>query len=105
MSVSPSAFTFSHIEFQRLAMKKALDKLGYNPYHLVECIKKSHEHHLVYWHQALEAKYLDKGKPYGRTEFDKFLGNYDVRFLELFLCQRKLNHNSGCYQYSVYHVC
>ena len=31
-------------------MKKALDKLGYNPYHLVECIKKSHEHHLFYWH-------------------------------------------------------
>lgn len=105
MFVCLSAPTIGHTELQRPAMKKALDKLGYNPYHMVECIKKSHEHHLFYWHQALSAKYLDEGKLYGRTEFDKFLANYDVRFLELFLCRRVLNHNSGCYRYSVHHVC
>lgn len=35
--------------------------------------------HLRYWLEALKAKYQRQGKPYGRLEFDKFLGNFDVQ--------------------------
>lgn len=34
--------------------------------------------HLLCWKEALEAKVLGKGKPYGREEFDKVLGRYSV---------------------------
>ena len=31
-----------------------------------------------YWHEALKAKYDGQGRPYGRAEFDKLLGDYSV---------------------------
>lgn len=30
------------------------------------------------WTEALEAKYYGKAVPYGRAEFDKILGDFDV---------------------------
>jgi len=36
------------------------------------------EKHFVYWKEAMRANFLGEGKPYGREEFDKFLGEYDV---------------------------
>lgn len=30
------------------------------------------------WTEALEAKYYGKASPYGRSEFDKVLGDFDV---------------------------
>ena len=34
--------------------------------------------HGAYWISALEAKYEGKGKPFGREDFENFLGNYAV---------------------------
>jgi hypothetical protein len=32
----------------------------------------------LFWKEALEASFFGQGKSYGREEFDKFLGDYDV---------------------------
>ncbi len=63
------------------ALWAALGKLGYKSYHFMEigspeAIKNKH---LLCWKEALDAKILGKGKPYGKEEFDKVLGNYSVR--------------------------
>ncbi|KAG4440934.1 hypothetical protein IFR05_003563 [Cadophora sp. M221] len=58
----------------------ALKKLGYNTYHFMECGQPENirDGHLLCWKEALEAKVLGKGKPYGREEFDKVLGRYSA---------------------------
>lgn len=33
---------------------------------------------LSLWEEALKAKFMGVGKPFGRTKFDKLLGDYDV---------------------------
>jgi hypothetical protein len=33
---------------------------------------------LTFWNEALQAKLHGQGKPFGREEFDKFLGDYNV---------------------------
>jgi len=33
---------------------------------------------LPIWEEALKAKFMGIGKPFGRVEFDKLLGDYDV---------------------------
>jgi hypothetical protein len=54
----------------------ALEVLGYKGiYHMREVFKNEHG---PYWIAALEAKYKGEGKPFGREEFDGFLGNYMV---------------------------
>ncbi|KAL1970514.1 hypothetical protein VTN77DRAFT_4158 [Rasamsonia byssochlamydoides] len=53
----------------------ALAMLGYNGvYHMREVFTK--EGHDQHWLSAMEAKYEGKGKPYGRAEFDAFIGDY-----------------------------
>lgn len=37
--------------------------------------------HLNLFEEAIRCKYSGKDKPYGKAEFDKWLGNYDVRHL------------------------
>jgi hypothetical protein len=60
----------------RSALADALGLLGYKGiYHMREVFKNQHG---PYWISALEAKYEGKGKPFGREEFDKFLGEYMV---------------------------
>lgn len=67
-----------------------MGKLGYKSYHFMEngSPEGAKNKHIVCWREALEAKVLGKGTPYGREEFDKVLGNYSVRgpksfFLEI----------------------
>ncbi|KAF2822315.1 hypothetical protein CC86DRAFT_385301 [Ophiobolus disseminans] len=64
--------------FSRTALKTALEQLGYTPYHMSEALKNTRKGHLTFWQEALAAKYEGKGKSFGRDEFDKFLGNYNV---------------------------
>ncbi|KAF2730604.1 hypothetical protein EJ04DRAFT_585396 [Polyplosphaeria fusca] len=61
-----------------VALKMALETLSYTPYHMSEALKNTKNGHLTFWQEALAAKYHGKGKPFGRQEFDKFLGEYDV---------------------------
>lgn len=65
-------------KLETLAMKTALNKLAYNSYHMEQCIINWKKYHLHYWLEALRAKYEGTGKPYGKREFDKVLGEYDV---------------------------
>jgi hypothetical protein len=59
-------------------MFTALKQLGYNPYHMAEAMKNP-ERDFRYWEEALDVHYTGKGRPYGQKEFDKILGDYDVR--------------------------
>ncbi|CAI6338615.1 unnamed protein product [Periconia digitata] len=61
-----------------ISLKIALEKLGYHPYHGSIAIRSWKDDHWILWEEALRAKFLGDGEPYGREEFDKFLGDYDV---------------------------
>jgi hypothetical protein len=54
-----------------------MKKLGYTPYHTMEAYYHPRRDFPL-WEEALKAKFLGEGKPYGREEFDKLLGNFDV---------------------------
>lgn len=61
------------------AMKSAFTTLGYKSYHASETGVSGVVHPMIYWKEGIENKYLGKGKPYGKAEFDKLLKNYSVR--------------------------
>ena len=69
----------------------ALKKLGYNTYHFKEVGEPQNvrDKHLWCWREALIAKNFGSGKSYGRVEFDKLLGRYQVRHMH-FLCGKRL---------------
>lgn len=69
----------------RVAIYTALNKLGYNCYHMAEVPKNKGNKHFWYWYEAMVIKFYSKGKPYGPAELDKVLENYSVRELVLFL--------------------
>lgn len=60
-------------------MMVALQKLGLKPYHMIEAVANRDKGDLECWREAVQAKFDGVGKPYGRAEFDKFLGDYEVR--------------------------
>ncbi|KAF4556677.1 Hypothetical protein D9617_1g085560 [Elsinoe fawcettii] len=60
-----------------MAIFTALQQLGYTPYHMAVAIG-SPRTSLGLWREALNAKFHGKGKPWGRAEFDKILGDYDA---------------------------
>jgi hypothetical protein len=47
------------------------------PYHMAEAIKDP-PRIFPLREEALKAKFMGIGKPWGREEFDKMLGDYDV---------------------------
>lgn len=55
----------------------ALERLGYKPYHMARAVQAP-KTNLSVWCEALRAKFHNQGKPWGREEFDKILGNYDA---------------------------
>jgi hypothetical protein len=60
------------------ALKRALEKLGYNVYHMEECVTRWQEKHLHLFEEATKAKLLGEGKPWTGAELDKILHNYTV---------------------------
>ncbi|KAH8646350.1 hypothetical protein BX600DRAFT_556016 [Xylariales sp. PMI_506] len=60
-----------------LSLYESLRMLGYRPYHMAEILRKGPSHMDVLT-EALKAKYRGEGKPYGKAEFDKWFGDYDV---------------------------
>jgi hypothetical protein len=65
-------------ELIAIALRDALHHLGYAPFHFSEMMLHYREQ-IPLWTEALEAAHFGKAKPYGRKEFDKLLGDYDVR--------------------------
>jgi hypothetical protein len=55
----------------------ALKQLGYTPYH-ISVAMGSPKTNFRLWCEALDAKFHGRGKPWGRSEFDKILGSYDA---------------------------
>lgn len=61
-----------------MSLFTALQILGYKPYHMAETAKNA-DVDMPCWIEGIEAKYIGKGKPWGREEFDKLTGRFDVR--------------------------
>ncbi len=59
-------------------MKHAFDTLGCKSYHASEIHVSGVPKAMACWKEAIEAKYLGKGKPWGKAEFDKVLKDYRV---------------------------
>lgn len=54
----------------------ALNALGYRTYHMIETLQNgARDMQLLY--EAFRGKFED-GKPFGREEFDRWYGDYDV---------------------------
>lgn len=60
-----------------MSILTALEQLGYNPYHMVKAMKAP-KLNFELWIEALNAKFHGKGKPWGREEFDRILGDFDA---------------------------
>ncbi|QPC71431.1 hypothetical protein HYE68_002183 [Fusarium pseudograminearum] len=55
----------------------ALKQLNYTPYHISIAMGSPKTNYRL-WREALDAKFHGRGKPWGREEFDKIFGSYDV---------------------------
>ena len=60
-----------------MSLFTALKRLHFNPYHMAVAAG-SPKSNLNVWCEGLNANFNDKGKKWGREEFDKILGNYDA---------------------------
>ncbi|KAM0718682.1 hypothetical protein Q7P37_005753 [Cladosporium fusiforme] len=60
-----------------MSILTALEHLGYNPYHMVKAMRAP-KLNFSLWIEALQAKFHGQGKPWGREEFDKVLGDFDA---------------------------
>src|SRR6266487_374447 len=59
-----------------VSMKAAYEELGLSTYHGFVYVERPD--HQILWLRAIEAKFYGKGKPFGRKEFDEFLGEFAV---------------------------
>ncbi|KAL9595643.1 MAG: hypothetical protein Q9219_006311 [cf. Caloplaca sp. 3 TL-2023] len=57
-----------------MSLFAALEKLGYTPYSFIDRVFLNH---LSLWTDALRAKFLHQGKPWGRPEFDRVFEGFD----------------------------
>lgn len=62
------------------SLRAALSHFGYNPYRVMAILDKVH---LECWDEAMQAKFQGKGKQYGKEEFDKLMGKYNVRSIRV----------------------
>lgn len=60
------------------SLREALQILGYdNCYHGYSLIHE-HPEDAYEWNKAMDAKFKGEGRPWGRAEWDRFLGDYDA---------------------------
>lgn len=60
-----------------MSLFTALKILGYNPWHMAVAVGENPRTNMALWCEALKAKFQGEGKPWGKEEFDKVLGDYD----------------------------
>lgn len=63
----------------KTALVAALKQLGYTPYDFLDRFILGH---MSLWTQALRAKFLGQGKPWGKAELDRVVQGFDVRLLQ-----------------------
>ncbi|KAJ0295817.1 hypothetical protein COL5a_009108 [Colletotrichum fioriniae] len=59
------------------SLNSALEQLGFRVFSF-QAMWPTWQESIPLWTEAIEAKYHGRCKPYGRAEFDKLLGDYDV---------------------------
>ncbi|KAK1543282.1 hypothetical protein CPAR01_03915 [Colletotrichum paranaense] len=59
------------------SLNSALEQLGFKVFSF-QAMWPTWQESILLWTEAIEAKYHNRCKPYGRAEFDKLLGDYDV---------------------------
>lgn len=59
-----------------IAIRHALRELGYTCFH--GAILEASPEKFAFWEEAIKAKYFGEGQPFGRREFDKLLGDFNV---------------------------
>ncbi|KXH32204.1 hypothetical protein CSIM01_05873 [Colletotrichum simmondsii] len=59
------------------SLNSALEQLGFKVFSF-QAMWPTWQESIPLWTEAIEAKYHNRCKPYGRAEFDKLLGDYDV---------------------------
>lgn len=72
------AYLTSKLKLMIEALKAALEKLGYNVYHMAECVTRWQEKHIHLFEEATRAKLLGQGKLWTGADLDKVLQNYTV---------------------------
>ncbi|KAM0804161.1 P-loop containing nucleoside triphosphate hydrolase protein [Usnea florida] len=60
-----------------MSMYAALQQLGYHPCHGTNMWEDPRKY-LTLWTEAMRAKYMGEGEPWGRREFDVVLGKFDA---------------------------
>lgn len=60
-----------------MSIYTALQNLGFRVYHMNEAVKTP-KTSFACWIEGVKAKFHGEGKPFGRAEFDKLLGDYDA---------------------------
>ncbi|EER44874.1 conserved hypothetical protein [Histoplasma capsulatum H143] len=60
-----------------MSMNIALRQLGFTTCHLTEQMEDP-KRYFTLWTEAMNCNFLNKGRPYGREEFDRLLGEYDA---------------------------
>ena len=59
-----------------LALREALGMLSYNTYHFLSAADNPHD--VIIWNHALDAKFLGKGKPFEKKDWDELFEGYQV---------------------------
>lgn len=60
-----------------MSILTALNQLGFRVYHMSEAIKTPRTS-FGCWIEGIKAKFHGEGRPFGREEFDKLMGDYDA---------------------------
>ncbi|EEH39085.1 hypothetical protein PAAG_01547 [Paracoccidioides lutzii Pb01] len=60
-----------------MSMNMALRELGFKTCHLTEQMDDP-KRYFTLWTEAMNCNFFNKGRPYGREEFDRLLGEYDA---------------------------
>ncbi|KAF2088724.1 hypothetical protein K490DRAFT_72458 [Saccharata proteae CBS 121410] len=59
-----------------ISLRTALSQIGYKPFH--GQMMDVYPEFYPLWEEALRAKYYGEGEPYGRQEYDKLLGDFNI---------------------------
>lgn len=60
-----------------MSLYTALHTLGFRVYHMNEAVKTP-QTSFGCWIEGIQAKFYGQGRPFGRVEFDKLLGDFDA---------------------------
>jgi hypothetical protein len=77
-----------------LGLYRAMQILGFKPYHLYECVAVHGVPHMQVFHEAIVAQYnrIAGVKKFTQSDFENWLGDYDVSRLVSFSRSIQFEH-------------